>query len=92
MLPFNTLRLHSQSALTKSDGAFFKIAFTKDGLLLYSNLNNAMFLLMHKDMSTSAHRLLVGSVEKIRFSNADDPVCLDEDRRVNSRAAFPWRL
>ena len=89
MLPFNTLRLHSQSALTKSDGAFFKIALTIDGLLLCSNLNNAMFLLMHKDMFTSAHRLLVESVEKSLFSNADDPACPDEDRRVNNRAAFP---
>ena len=92
MLPFNTLRLHSQSALIKSDGAFFKIALTKDGLLLYNNLNNAMFLLMHNDMITSAHRLLVGMVEKNWFSNADDPVYLGEDRRVNNRAAFPWRL
>ena len=89
MLPFNTLRLHSQSALTKSDGAFFKIALTKDGLLLCNNLNNAMFLLMHSDMFTSAHRLLVGLVEKSSFSNADDSGCPGEDRRVNNRAAFP---
>ena len=92
MLPFNTLRAHSNNALTKSGGASLITILTTLGFSLCSSRSNGSFLFKHADIIISAHTLLACSEERNWSAGVDGLVCPGEDQTTNNHEVSLWRL